>query len=78
MFRLFKKAKKTRKVKVINGGHGCRIADGVVGIIITRREAIKDESKYSGEFVRNVAPLYIREKNGNTYGLCEGFMIEEL
>lgn len=66
------------KIRVLNGGIGCLIANGVVGEITTRERAIKNESKYSGEFLDRIAPLYVRGDDGICYGLCDGYIVEKI
>ena len=69
------------KVKVIDGGRGCFVANGLFGIIVTRKEALQlidfDINKYHGEYTSIEAQLYIKDSKGYIYGLCKGFEIEK-
>ena len=66
-----------QRVKVINGGNGCRIADGITGIVTTRKKSI-NRGNYSGELEDINAELYVHGDDDCYYGLCAGYKIELL
>lgn len=58
-------------IRVISGGNGCLIANGIIGKIIAKPE--KRPERYSGNCFDNSIGVYVKDTDGTVYGMCEGF-----
>ena len=64
------------KVKVIDGGFGARMANGMVATVIQR--PLTKPELYGGKYWEKVSDLYVQNEQGAVIGLCDGYYIKPI